>query len=86
MLAFQIRNSPQKQDQIAGGNGVIQHGKQRVRQADHPGDRGQQRQAHNHGGGQTEPASFVLLRFGQLGHHQRQKNDVINTQYDLKNG
>ena len=42
------KDSTEQQDHVANRNRLIEHGEQRMGQSDNPGDRGQQRQSHDH--------------------------------------
>ncbi len=48
--------SAEQQDQVAAGEGVLEQREERPRQAHHPGDREQQRDAHAHREQQAEAA------------------------------
>jgi hypothetical protein len=63
----------EQQDQIAKRDLLTENGKERIGQLNDPGDRGQQRQTHDHRAHQTDPSRVSALGGGQLGHDQREK-------------
>ena len=74
------------QNQIATRYRLAENGKKRFGQSNQPGQKKQQPNTHEHGHEQTNAPGDLLLRFGQLVHQNRNKNNVVNAQHQLQHG
>ena len=65
---------------------LLQHVEQRRRQVRHPGDREQQRDAHDHRREHAHAPRPLLLVLRQLARQDRHEDDVVDAEDDLENG
>ena len=75
-----------EKDQVASGEASAHHGDQGFGHAGHPRERRQQRDAHEHGKEQAEPAGEGALFPRQLVHQDGDEDDVVDTQHQLEGG
>jgi hypothetical protein len=72
------------QHQVLPGELDLQHGEGGLRQRQHPGDRGQQREPHDHGEPEAEPARDQRLVLRQPAGDDRDEDQVVDPEDDLE--
>src|SRR5262249_60207750 len=78
------KQSPQKQNEITAGDRMLPHRQQRGGETQHPAQRKEQSNAHEHGQSQAyEPRRSPLLQ-RQFVDQNGDKNDVVNAEHDLE--
>ena len=75
-----------EQDQVAPRDLVADDGEHRRRQADHPGEHEQQRDAHEHGERETQAPRELAARRRQAVHQDGDEDDVVDAQHQLERG
>ena len=80
----QQEQATEEQDQVATGDALAKHHEQVGGQLHDPGDRQQQQDARDHGQRQAEDPSACLHMLGHAADQDRNHDDVIDAQDDLK--
>ncbi len=72
------------ENQVAAGERMAQQMKQRRSETDDPGERGEQRDAHDHRARQADATGTPLLLTGKLARQDGDEDDVVDAEDDLE--